>query len=273
MTIDLHSHTTASDGSLEPHQLIERATKQGVTMLSITDHDTVAAYDTLRPDSIQSLTLVPGIELSTVLQGVGIHVLGLNIQPASDAMGEAVAVQGKIRSERAELIAARLEKLGIEGALSGARKLAGNGWIGRPHFARFLVETEVVPDQNRAFRKYLGNGKSGDVKQLWPELEKIIEWTRDAGGTPILAHPSRYRLSRSKLNRLIRGFVAAGGMGLEVVSGRLQQNEITHLAKLCQNHQLLASCGSDFHSPGRPWSELGRIASIPSGCRPVWEHW
>ena len=273
MTIDLHSHTTASDGSLEPRQLIDRAANQGVEMLSITDHDSIEAYEHLQPYAELPLTLVPGIELSTVWQGTAIHVLALNIRLDSDAMLVAVSEQDRARSKRAKLIGDRLEKLGIKDALGGALRLAGKGWIGRPHFAQYLVDTGVVPDQRRAFRKYLGSGKAGDVKHLWPPLEQIIEWARDAGGTTVLAHPGRYGLTRSKLSRLLRGFVAAGGQGMEVVSGRQQHEEIKQLAVLCRNNDLLASCGSDFHRPGRPWSELGQIPPIPSGCRPVWEHW
>ena len=273
MTIDLHSHTTASDGSLAPRQLIERALEQGVRTLSITDHDSIAAYQHLQPHSELPLTLVPGIELSTVWQGTAIHVLALNIRLDSDAILAAVSQQGRARSKRAELIGARLEKLGIKDALDGARRLAGNGWIGRPHFAQYMVDSGVVPDERRAFKKFLGSGKPGDVKQLWPALEQIIEWARDAGGTTVLAHPSRYRLTRSKLKLLLEGFVAAGGQGMEVVSGRQQHEEIQHLAALCRGLGMLASCGSDFHRPGRPWSELGQIPPIPAGCKPVWEHW
>jgi predicted metal-dependent phosphoesterase TrpH len=228
MTIDLHSHTTASDGALEPRELIERAVTQGVKTLSITDHDSIAAYQQLQPQADLPLQLIPGIELSTVWQGISIHVLALNIRLDSVAILTAVSEQGHARAERAELIGARLAKLGIKDAYDGARKLAGKGWIGRPHFARYLVDSGVVPDENRAFRKYLGNGKPGDVKQLWPPLEKIIEWTRDSNGTAVLAHPSRYGLTRSKLNRMLDGFVAAGGQGIEVVSGRQRDEEIGH---------------------------------------------
>ena len=273
MNIDLHCHTTASDGSLEPRQLIERAAQQGVEILSITDHDSIAAYEQLQPRSELPLTLVPGIELSTAWQGTTIHVLALNISLDSDAMRAAVSEQSRTRSERAEMIAEKLEKLGIKDALVGARKLAGKGWIGRPHFARYLVDTGAVPDERRAFKKFLGNGKPGDVNKLWPGLEQIIEWSRDAGGTTVLAHPSRYRLTRSKLQRLLQGFVAAGGQGMEVVCGRQKAEEITQLAILCRDNKMLASCGSDFHRPGRPWSELGQAPSIPTGCKPVWEHW
>ena len=117
----------------------------------------------------------------------------------------------------------------------------------------------------------MGDGKVGDVKQHWAELPQIIQWIRGAGGIAVLAHPLKYKLTRTKLKKLIEDFIKAGGQGIEVVSGQQQAQQTADLAQLCEQNKLLASCGSDFHMPGRPWAELGLFASLPANVTPVWE--
>jgi len=270
MVFDLHSHTLHSDGVLSRHELVARAVEKGVDVLAITDHDNTEAYAG-ESDLPASLTLVPGIELSTQWQSVGIHVLGLNTDPHCDAMRQAAKVQGDSRLKRAAKIAENLARKGIEGTLEGAMKLSHGRYIGRPHFARHLVDAGRVDSMHTAFRKYLGDGKAGDVKKQWAELPRIIEWIRAAGGIAVLAHPLKYKLTRTRLKRLLDAFIAAGGQGMEVVSGQQTVQHTNDMAQLCAQKNLLASCGSDFHAPGLPWSELGRFSPLPAGLMPVWE--
>jgi 3',5'-nucleoside bisphosphate phosphatase len=180
--IDLHSHSDKSDGFLSPNELLQHAFEAGVEMLSITDHDTLLAYQEIeRPDD--SLPrLIPGVEFSTEWNRTGIHVLGLNIDLGCAAIEHAASVQANARLARAEQIATGLERIGVRDALAGARAFAGQSAIGRPHFAHYLVECGFVKDLGQAFKKYLGAGKIGDVKQHWSSMEQIISWIRDAGG-------------------------------------------------------------------------------------------
>lgn len=269
MIADLHTHSTASDGTLSPAALVAAAAAAGVTLLSITDHDTVAAYAEL-PDALPAgLTLVPGIEFSAQWSRRGVHVVGLNIAPLSDALAAALEGQRRVRTERAERIAARLVRLGFDGALDGAARLAGSASIGRAHFARHLVERGAVGTFAEAFDRYLGNGKPAAVGERWPELASIVAHVRDAGGTAVLAHPAKYKLTHTKLDRLAREFRAAGGEALEVVSGRQVPALTRSLAALAAQHGLAASVGSDFHQPEQHWAALGR-ARLPAGCEPVW---
>ncbi|MEM1412831.1 MAG: PHP domain-containing protein [Pseudomonadota bacterium] len=270
MNVDLHSHSTCSDGALSPAALLERARDQGVTALSITDHDTVAAY---APDDLdrRGIELVPGVEFSTHWQGRGIHVVGLNIDPRSDTIGEGVALHHAARAQRGAVIAERLAKLGLRDCLEGARALAGNSAVGRPDFAKHLVAAGHVATEAAAYKQYLGDGKLGDVREYWAELAEVIRWIRAAGGIAVLAHPLKYRLTRSKLKRLLKDFVAAGGTGLEVVSGHQLAQRTEEMGRLCREAGLLASRGSDFHAPGAPWSELGRASPLPRDVTPVWE--
>lgn len=270
MVHDLHSHTLFSDGVLTPRELVSRAVDNGVDVLAITDHDNTEAYAERQgfPDSIQ---IVPGIELSTQWQSVGIHVLGLNTDPRGDAMREAAKFQGDSRLKRARRISENLARKGIEGTFEGAMRLSHGRYVGRPHFARHLIDTGRVDSMHAAFKKYLGDGKAGDVKKQWAEMPQVIEWIRAAGGVAVLAHPLKYKLTRTRLKRLLDAFIASGGQGMEVVSGQQTAQQTRDMAQLCEQKNLLASCGSDFHAPGAPWAELGRFAPLPASLVPVWD--
>jgi predicted metal-dependent phosphoesterase TrpH len=270
MIFDLHSHTTISDGVLKPLELISRAEEKGVDVLAITDHDTIDAYQEI-PLIHDRLKLVPGIELSTQWGSSGIHVLGLNINLESDAINTAARTQSDARLQRARRIGERLEKKGVKGAFEGANELSAGSYIGRPHFAQYLINIGKSDSMSAAFKKYMGDGKAGDVKQHWAELPQIIQWIRDANGIAVLAHPLKYKLTRTRLKRLLDCFIEAGGQGMEVVSGKQLPNQTKDMAELCEQKNLLASCGSDFHMPGKYWAELGAIAPLPRNVIPVWD--
>ena len=269
MTIDLHCHTTLSDGKLTPRELVSYALDNGVTTLSITDHDTVEAYDGL---DAGRLHIIPGIELSSQWRNTGIHIVGLNIDLHSTALQEAIKRQKQARRNRAESIAGKLEKQGIMNTLEGAARIAGNDNIGRPHFARYLVESGACKDTSDAFSRYLGTGKSGNVDKFWPELPEVVEWILSANGIAVLAHPLTYKLTRTKLSALVDDFINAGGRAMEVVSGKQLAKHTRDLANICRQKNLLASCGSDFHQPEQSWADLGRFPPLPRECSPVWDY-
>jgi len=270
MIFDLHSHTTLSDGALTPQELVLRALDKGVDVLAVTDHDTLDAYQEM-PASHDKIIFVTGIELSTQWENTGIHVLGLNIDLDSDAINTGVRFQSEARLTRARLIGEKLENKGIEDAFTGARKLSMGGYIGRPHFAQYLINIGKASSMQAAFKKYLGAGKVGDIKQLWADLPQIIQWIRDANGIAVLAHPLKYKLTNSKLKRLLDSFMQAGGLGIEVVSGRQLPHQTQYLSQLCEQRNLLASCGSDFHKPSKHWAELGAFHRLPDNVTPVWD--
>lgn len=270
MVFDLHSHTTFSDGSLTPHELITRAIEKRVDVLAITDHDTLDAYHHL-PEPNADITVIPGVEFSTQWGNTGVHIVGLNVDPRSDAISTGVEYQADARLQRARLIGEKLKSKGIENAFEGANQLSRGSYIGRPHFAQYIINIGRAKSMNAAFKRYMGDGKVGDVKQHWAELPQIVQWIRDAGGIAVLAHPMKYKLTRTKLKNLIADFKKGGGQGIEVVSGQQQALQTADIAQLCEQNKLLASCGSDFHSPDRPWCELGVFASLPATVTPVWE--
>ena len=273
--IDLHCHSTASDGALAPADLVARAAEQGVTHLALTDHDTLAGVDEARKAAAaHDLSLINGIELSCVWHKQTIHVLGLDMRDHDTAFAGQVAQQQANRWQRASAIADKLTRHVSDCApdiLEQATAQAGGEVLGRPHFARALVAQGAVKDNNQAFRRYLGTGKPGDVKAFWPELEEVVQWITDAGGIAVLAHPRKYKLTATRLRRLVADFMEAGGSGIEVITSGQSSGDTGFLAELCRRHSLLASQGSDFHFPGASWCELGRIPALPEGLTPVWE--
>ena len=272
---DLHSHTTASDGCLTPEALVHRAVEMRVGTLAITDHDTTAAIAPAREEISRSglaLNLIPGVEISTVWENHEIHIVGLNIDITHPLMCEFLAQQTERRNQRAQLIAERLEKAQIPGALEGAQQLAQGGAVTRGHFARFLVECGKASSMADVFKKYLARGKTGYVPPQWCTIEQAIDVIHHSGGKAVLAHPGRYDLSAKWLKRLVAYFAEHRGDAMEVAQCQQSPNERTHLATLARQHQLWASQGSDFHQPC-PWIELGRKLWLPAGVEGVWQLW
>ncbi len=271
---DLHAHSNASDGNLSPEALVARAVERGVQVLALTDHDTTGALARASLAAAESgLVLIPGIEFSTQWMGRGIHVVGLNIDPTHPVLQAGIASQLELRYQRAEQIAHKLSKMNVKDSLVGAQQLAGDAVIGRPHFAQYLLNAGYAPHFAGAFKKYLGAGKPGDVKQCWPEMATVIGWITAAGGIAVLAHPDKYEMTRTKLCTLVQAFREAGGRALEVVSGKQLPGVAEKLAAIANQFGLLASCGSDFHVPNQPWQELGAFGKLPSSCEPVWHAW
>ncbi|MDT1343799.1 RNase AM [Escherichia coli] len=272
---DLHSHTTASDGCLTPEALVHRAVEMRVGTLAITDHDTTAAIAPAREEISRSglaLNLIPGVEISTVWENHEIHIVGLNNDITHPLMCEFLAQQTERRNQRAQLIAERLEKAQIPGALESAQRLAQGGAVTRGHFARFLVECGKASSMADVFKKYLARGKTGYVPPQWCTIEQSIDVIHHSGGKAVLAHPGRYNLSAKWLKRLVAHFAEHHGDAMEVAQCQQSPNERTQLATLARQHHLWASQGSDFHQPC-PWIELGRKLWLPAGVEGVWQLW
>lgn len=269
---DLHSHSNASDGALSPTELVLRARQQGVTALALTDHDTIAGLQEAGVAAAQAgIRLIPGIELSASFESHCLHIVGLNIDPQHPALLEGIAKQQNIRDQRAQKIAEKLARKGIPDAYPILRGVAGNGEITRLHFADFLVSRGIVETQQDAFDRYLSKGKSAYVPTVWANLAECVGWIKGAGGVAVLAHPLRYKLSTKWINKALTAFKAAGGQGIEVVTGRASVDDIRLSQLHATRHQLYASVGSDFHAPGNQWLELGRLAALPAGALPIWQ--
>jgi 3',5'-nucleoside bisphosphate phosphatase len=269
---DLHCHSSVSDGTLSPTVLVQRAQEQGVTALALTDHDTTAGLAEAQQTATQTgVKLIPGIELSASWQDKTFHIVGLGIDPNYPPLHDATRHLQTVRLDRAEKIAAKLEKKRIPGALEAVTAAAGDSMITRTHFADFLVSQNHVSSQQDAFDRYLAKGKPAYVATAWAELELAVSWITQSGGVAVLAHPLRYKLPTKWMNRLLGAFIEAGGQGIEVVTGRCSPDEIKLAASYANIFGLAGSVGSDFHSPGNQWVELGRLAPLPATIQPVWE--
>lgn len=269
---DLHSHSTFSDGVLAPEQLVLRAKTNGVSMLALTDHDNVDGLArAAAAAATHALHFVPGVEVSAMWSETTVHVVGLGIDAQNRTLTDGLAHVRAGRARRAQRIAADLERVGIEGSLAGALAYAGHPEsIGRMHFARFLAARGCASDAKAVFRHYLVPGKPGYVPHAWCAMADAVQWIRAAGGAAVLAHPGRYDLTRVQMTRLLEAFKAAGGAGIEVVTGGHSPEQCTEYARYAQAFDLLASRGSDFHGAAEQRVDLGRLQALPHGLRPIW---
>lgn len=273
--IDLHCHSTISDGLLTPTQLVEHAAARGVDMLALTDHDDVAGLEEARRVAAdKSIIFVNGVEVSTSWRGQTLHIVGLGIDPEHPQLVRGLKSIRDGRTVRARSIAAQLDKFGIHGSFEGAYANTGDGrLIGRTHFARFLVQQGYAKDVRSVFKKYLVKGKPGYVPHQWATLSDAVGWICDSGGRAVIAHPARYKLGKDALDELLLEFRALGGEAIEVITASHTPEQSLLFARHSQRMGLLASRGSDFHGPGESYFDLGRMPELPANCTPVWHDW
>ena len=272
-SIDLHFHSTASDGGLPAAEVIQRAAARGASLLALTDHDCLAGLPDAKAAAFAAgVDFLDGVEVSVTWQRRHtVHIVGLGIDPQNPILVGGLQSIRDGRVQRARDMGASLEKIGIKGVFDGAMAFAANPeMIGRTHFARYLVQCGEVKDIKTVFRKYLTTGKPGYVPHEWATLEDAVGWIRAAGGMAVIAHPGRYDMGRTLIERLVDDFKAAGGEALEVVSGSHSLDDSLRFALVAQKHGLYASAGSDFHAPGEGARDVGSTADLPPICQPVW---
>ncbi len=273
LNADLHSHSTVSDGTMVPGELVLRAQAQGVELFALTDHDELGGLaDAARCAADIGLPFVAGVEISVTWAGRTVHVVGLGIDVEDIALRDGLSGLRSGRLERARDMGEQLAQVGIDDAYEGALKFVGNpDLISRTHFARDLVERGVCTDTREVFGRYLVEGKPGFVPHQWAQLTQALSWINGAGGVPVLAHPGRYKFSETELWALLVEFREAGGIGLEVVTSNHSAHQVRCFAELAMEFGFEASRGSDFHGPGESRAELGRIDALPHRLIPVWQ--
>ena len=275
LNLDLHCHSTFSDGVLTPQELLRRAAANGVNALALTDHDNVSGLsDASQAAQECGIRFVPGVEISTTWSELTIHIVGLGIDYENAVLREGLAHVRSSRGRRAELIAAELDRIGIEDSLDGAYAYAENSdLISRTHFARFLVARGYASDVKAVFQHFLVPGKPGYVAHEWCSVTEAVNWIRTSGGQAIVAHPGRYKMNRYEMMQFLGEFKEAGGTGIEVVTGSHSPEQYGEYARHAQEFELLASRGSDFHGPGETRVDLGRLPDLPRDVKPVWRDW
>lgn len=266
MKIDLHMHSTASDGTLTPSSVMELCHDCSVGIAALTDHDTTAGLDEARAAAKQKgIYFVPGVEMSCLWGGKTIHVVGLGLSDDRDELEELMAATRNKRDKRAYEVADKFASLGIHGMYEKALAFShGRSTLARPHFARALLAAGIVKNMQEAFDKYLGDGKICYVPTPWPPLRQVVAAILLARGLPVLAHPGRYKFANPwQLDALVKEFASCEGKGIEVVSGSQPTAFTAQCLAWAQQFHLYASTGSDFHSMGGDRPLPGEQGELP----------
>jgi len=259
--IDLHLHSTASDGTLTPTELVHLALKKDIQVIALTDHDTTQGIqEALDAARGTGLTVIPGVEVSTDVPGPHeLHILGYHIDYHHVGLQQHLACLYRSRLDRARRMLDRLAETGCPLSWEYVTSLSNGGVIGRPHIAQALVDARYVDSVESAFRLYIGRGAPAYVERLKLIPEDIIEVILDAGGVPVLAHPSRVIEHIPALSR-------AGLLGLEAYYPSYPEPEQRFLANLARRYNLIATGGSDFHGPGITEADDIGIADVPNAA-------
>ncbi len=253
--VDLHLHSTASDGKYTPSQLVQLALRKKLRAIALTDHDTTDGIEEALSAAQQTgLTVIPGVEISTNVSGdLELHILGYHVDHRHAPLQKRLQELRESRLVRAREILRLLAKAGLPLPWERVLAMAGHGSIGRPHIAQAMVEANYVNSVENAFRLYIGRGGPAYVERYKLAPQDAIELIRQAGGLSVLAHPSQ-------VTEYIPSLVQAGLVGLEVYYNGYEEAEKQSLAKLAGKHGLIATGGSDFHGPGiTSATELGQV--------------
>ncbi len=264
--IDLHMHSTASDGSFPPEEVVDLAAKNGVEVISLTDHDSLAGIPTAAERAAKmGIRLIPGVELSVAEEGVDVHLLAYGFDPADKGLIEAVTRYRDSRRERARKILARLKGLGIRISLEEVEEVAQGGALGRPHVAEALMRNGYIETFNEAFQRYLGHHAPAYVAKQTVTLEEASTIVREAGGVLVLAHPGT--LNR---DQHIPAWSRRGLDGIEVWHAKHDAAAIAKYKGFAQMHGLLMTGGSDYHGERTPDISIGGVA-VPLSILPPLE--
>jgi 3',5'-nucleoside bisphosphate phosphatase len=273
MKADLHNHSYYSDGLLSPVEVVRLASKSSCDLFSLTDHDTTdgIAEAKFEADKI-GLNLINGVEISAIWQNMAIHIVGLGIDLKNDMLQTGLEFNKALRGERAEKIAFGLRRSGIKDPLEKAQNLSGGHMLTRTHFAQMLIQEGYCKDMKSVFRRYMSGKKPGGVRVEWRNFDEVINWIQSAGGRAFIAHPFRYRMTHTKIKNLISDFKEASGDGFEVVNANSSREEITLGNQWSEDHDLLVSCGSDFHGWPNQRVQIGNLSDLPNPKRAVWNY-
>jgi predicted metal-dependent phosphoesterase TrpH len=270
--IDLHTHSSASDGDLSPALLVQKAAERGLKAIALTDHDTIKGLESARTAAAARIGFIPGIEIHIAWHGDKVprgapglgpggefHLLGLGISAPSPAFLAAIAELSRRREERNREILDRMHELSIEATWEELAAIAGDGGhsVGRPHFASLLVTKKIVKNRKQAFACYLGAGKPLYVPKEGLEFERAAALIRESGGIPVLAHPMSLYVAWGRLPDLIKTLRDRGLMGLEAWHPLAKSGSCRRLEALASALGLYITEGSDFHGAVRPERKLG----------------
>ncbi|MFO7947343.1 MAG: PHP domain-containing protein [Armatimonadota bacterium] len=266
--LDLHVHSTASDGSQTPQEIVRKAHEIGLDAISITDHDTIAAVAPAQSAAPEGLQVFPGLEISTELDGSEVHILGYFIDCSNTALTEKLAVVRNSRVERARVITEKLNALGVSLDYTEVQQQAGSGSVGRPHIAQALVANGTCQNQQEAFSRFLRRGRPAYVPRYRLTPGKGIELIEQAGGLSVIAHPG---ICGS--DAIVQKILEIGVGGIEAYHTRHTKTDSERYVKMARDRGLMITGGSDSHGPGGPIPvEIGSV-QIPEWVGPELLEW
>lgn len=256
--LDLHLHTTHSDGSFTPTEVIDLAHKAGVTALAITDHDiTTGILEATVAGQGHGIDVIPGVEISSIIGTAELHILGYFLDYQDARLNERLARLRDSRHHRNPKIIERLQAAGIAITYQEVRALAGTDSVGRPHIARVLMEKGVVASAKEAFDLWLADGRPAYVPRELPTPSDAMQWIREAKGLPVLAHPTWVKTTDGTLTDLVRRLKADGLDGVEVHYSTHTPRQTREYLALAKQLDLLVTGGSDFHGLTKPGIDVG----------------
>jgi hypothetical protein len=256
--IDLHTHTIASDGTFSPAELVRLARRLGLAAVAVTDHDTANGLDeALEAGRALGIEVVPGIEISAEFQPGTMHMLGYFIQPDRPVFAEKLRVLQEARRDRNPIIAAKLNALGLKITMDEVRAAAGSEQVGRPNFARVLLDKGYVSTMGEAFDRYLTKGGPAYVDKFRLSPAESVELIHQGRGLAVLAHPFTLDLDGPALDSLVADLAASGLDGLEVYYPEHDSDQTRACLELAARHGLAVTGGSDFHGDNKPEVALG----------------
>jgi predicted metal-dependent phosphoesterase TrpH len=251
--VDLHIHTRYSDGVCTLEEIMEAAAARGLAAISITDHDCTGAYPrALELGAAVGIEVVPGVELSSEIQGIDIHILGYYVDFNNSAFMAKLQEMKEARYLRAQKMVSNLNNQGIDLRFETVLSIAGEGSIGRPHIASAMLKEELVFSFREAFDKFIGYDSPAYVEKLQMSPKEVFDLIKSAGGVPVLAHPGV-----TKVDERIQEFIRDGLLGIEVSHAEHPDAAVRHYLKICKKNNLAFTGGSDFHSSNRSKFELG----------------
>lgn len=251
--IDLHSHTTASDGSLTPEELVRLAKQQGVTTLAVTDHDTIAGLPRAMAEGEQvGVDVLPGIEISCLYGETELHILGYFINPDDPRLEPALAQYRASREDRNPRIVQRLQELGCALTYAEVKAAAGTATVGRPHIAQALVRKGYVNSVSEAFDRYLADDAPAYLPRRLPSPAEAIGLLRQIGGIPVLAHPVYTSRLKEPFEQVCETLKGLGLLGIEALYSSHNRQQTERYRSISRNQGLLVTGGSDFHGEAKP---------------------
>lgn len=263
--VDLHVHTTASDGTMTPSEVVSYARTLGLSAIAVTDHDTAAGLaEAMEAGARCGLEVVPGMELSVDYQGHGIHVLGYFLDPASPALRQLLDWVVAERRDRNQKMAAAMRADGIPMDLARLEAAHPHAVIGRPHFAQALTELGLAADVADAFRRYLNKGCPYYRRRTYIPIDRAFQAIRGAGGKAVMAHPLQYRFDEAGLLALVQCLTQAGILGMECRYAGYDAGQTAYLEGLAARFGLCVTGGSDFHGASKA-NQLGQ-PEVPYSC-------